>query len=801
MKEMLGGCCVCSDDSGWAENPLVYCDGQGCSVAVHQACYGIVTVPTGNWFCRKCESNEKSTKVRCELCPSKDGALKRTDNSGWAHVVCALYIPEVRFGNVTSMEPILLEEIPPERFNKICYICEESGHKASRSKFGACMMCNKTGCRQQFHVTCAQTQGLLCEEAGNYLDNVKYCGYCSHHYSKLVRKKGANIKPIPPYRPAQTAEPEKELSMTASSNQNASSDTWSSGKQAPKRKKSTSNTPDPKMESNENAMNLLSLSQASTSVPSSDVTSETGVDNGAKVRKRRTGGSDTLEDKKPRPDLLPAADRRSADPPDTRQNSATKSNDTRYSTQQNSVLMPNPNPSSRIVPLAGASVSGTSNSNPQSRDTKVVVSISLSPKYLPDQDTEMTNTTDPEPHSTNTTPSAPETMYEKITPESSPEETRKNKANPGSGPVKPQPSSTPGTSSTNPSAPSTPEESTKKIIQNGAAAPHIMLGNQLNPNSTMAQKMTETLNSELEAHSIYTAEPNLNSTQLVGPPLPKARSSEPSPSNVPSSNSGTPWTSLLSSSMPPTLDQLLERQWDLGSQFLMEQAQNYDIAALLTCLHKLRTENSSLDDQVVSLKQRRDQLLAINARLAIPLTPAAPPPQQHMNQMPPVSQQQPQPLPTSAPPTANQQQAQAQSQQRSSTILHAMPVSTSMHPPSSRGPYQSHPMEQQQSQPPPQQQQQQQYQRNALPNRHQMPPNQGLNFRNIGVQGRTVVMRSSPSYDTAEFDNYAEEQNNYNRGPPPPAQQMNYQNHMYSQQVNRNDHHSKGGPHPHSKQN
>lgn len=36
MKEMIGGCCVCSDERGWAENPLVYCDGHGCSVAVHQ---------------------------------------------------------------------------------------------------------------------------------------------------------------------------------------------------------------------------------------------------------------------------------------------------------------------------------------------------------------------------------------------------------------------------------------------------------------------------------------------------------------------------------------------------------------------------------------------------------------------------------------------------------------------------------------------------------------------------------------------------------------------------------------------
>ncbi|CAH2089660.1 unnamed protein product [Euphydryas editha] len=83
------------------------------------ACYGIIAVPTGPWYCRKCESPETKGKVRCELCPSKSGALKRTDTGGWAHVVCALYIPEVRFGNVTSMEPIVLRLIPPERYNKV----------------------------------------------------------------------------------------------------------------------------------------------------------------------------------------------------------------------------------------------------------------------------------------------------------------------------------------------------------------------------------------------------------------------------------------------------------------------------------------------------------------------------------------------------------------------------------------------------------------------------------------------------------------------------------------------------------
>ena len=112
--------------------------------------------------------------------------MKRTDQDGWAHVVCALYIPEVRFGNVTTMEPILVSLIPPERFNKTCYICEES-NRNSKAGVGACMSCNKPGCKQNFHVTCGQLLGLLCEEAGALLDNVKYCGYCQYHSGKLVR--------------------------------------------------------------------------------------------------------------------------------------------------------------------------------------------------------------------------------------------------------------------------------------------------------------------------------------------------------------------------------------------------------------------------------------------------------------------------------------------------------------------------------------------------------------------------------------------------------------------------------------
>lgn len=120
-----------------------------------------------------------------------------------------------------------------------------------------------------------------------------------------------------------------------------------------------------------------------------------------------------------------------------------------------------------------------------------------------------------------------------------------------------------------------------KLFQNGITAPH-MLGNQLNPNSNMAQKMSDHLNSELEAHSIFNPSDNTNSN-LIGPQLhhrvvQSARASSVGGSSTASGGSGI--SSMISGTaggnIPQTLDQLLERQWEQGSQFLMEQAQHFD---------------------------------------------------------------------------------------------------------------------------------------------------------------------------------------------------------------------------------
>ena len=75
-------------------------------------------------------------------------------------------------------------------------MCAQKGRKNKAT--GATMQCNKPGCKQNFHVTCAfftnsnsSGSGLLCEEAGNDQDSVKYCGYCDDHYQLLLTRKKA----------------------------------------------------------------------------------------------------------------------------------------------------------------------------------------------------------------------------------------------------------------------------------------------------------------------------------------------------------------------------------------------------------------------------------------------------------------------------------------------------------------------------------------------------------------------------------------------------------------------------------
>ncbi|XP_024961798.1 histone-lysine N-methyltransferase ATX2-like isoform X2 [Cynara cardunculus var. scolymus] len=153
----LDKCNVCHMDEEYANNLFLQCD--KCRMMVHARCYGELEPVDGVlWLCNLCRTGAPEFSPPCCLCPVTGGAMKPTTDGRWAHLACAMWIPETCLSDIKKMEPIDgLNRISKDRWKLLCSICGVP--------YGACIQCSNNACYVAYHPLCARAAGFCAELA------------------------------------------------------------------------------------------------------------------------------------------------------------------------------------------------------------------------------------------------------------------------------------------------------------------------------------------------------------------------------------------------------------------------------------------------------------------------------------------------------------------------------------------------------------------------------------------------------------------------------------------------------------
>lgn len=170
---MTKKCSIC-DDPDSKGNPIISC--AVCHVQVHVYCYGINTSNSiKHWKCSPCTLGAIKF-AKCQLCLTKNGALKRSKSGKWVHVICALFTEGTIFCDKNSMEPIDISKLSIVDRNKQCIFCLSSK--------GFTSVCSEKKCNNRFHIMCAHNDKCLEEIVNSENDSIEFRANCENHKPK-----------------------------------------------------------------------------------------------------------------------------------------------------------------------------------------------------------------------------------------------------------------------------------------------------------------------------------------------------------------------------------------------------------------------------------------------------------------------------------------------------------------------------------------------------------------------------------------------------------------------------------------